>query len=121
MFRLLPRGFSNRELREHWAPLLGKTPQTITQGRMTYHLRRLRLHGLIERLSKTYRYRVTCAGWRIDLFCTRVYNRVLRACIAEILPQPPADSSGVPSTLRGRFDQLDEAIDHWLEQRKVPE
>ena len=49
VFRLLPRGFSNRELRDHWAPLLGKTPQSITPGQMTYHLRRLRLHGLIER------------------------------------------------------------------------
>ena len=43
-------------------PLLGKTPQSITPGQMTYHLRRLRLHGLIERLPKTHRYRVTEAG-----------------------------------------------------------
>src|SRR6202044_132373 len=42
VFRLLPRGFSNRELRDHWAPLLGKKAQTITPGQMTYHLRRLR-------------------------------------------------------------------------------
>jgi hypothetical protein len=26
VFRLLPRGFSNRELRNHWAPLWGKRP-----------------------------------------------------------------------------------------------
>ena len=26
VFRLLPRGFSNRDLRNHWAPLLGKAP-----------------------------------------------------------------------------------------------
>jgi hypothetical protein len=52
MFRLLPRGFSNRELRDHWASLLGKAPQSITPGQMTYHLRRLRLHGLIERVPK---------------------------------------------------------------------
>jgi hypothetical protein len=120
VFRLLPRGFSNRELREHWAPLLGKKPQSITQGQMTYHLRRLRLHGLIERLPKTHRYRVTGDGWRIALFCTRIYNRVLRPGMAEILPQPPPDAPEIPSTLGGHFTQLDKAIDHWLEQRKVP-
>jgi hypothetical protein len=120
VFRLLPRGFSNRELREHWAPLLGKKPQNITQGQMTYHLRRLRLHGLIERLPKTHRYRVTGDGWRIALFCTRIYNRVLRPGMAEILPPPPPDDPEIPSTLRGCFTQLDKAIDHWLEQRKVP-
>lgn len=59
VFRLLPRGFCNRELRDHWASLLGKSPQSITPGQMTYHLRRLRLHGLIERLPRSHRYRVT--------------------------------------------------------------
>jgi hypothetical protein len=34
---------------------------------MTYHLRRLRLHGLIERLPKSHRYRVTDQGWRTIL------------------------------------------------------
>src|SRR5262249_23579232 len=53
VFRLLPRGFANRELREHLAPLLGKDPSELTQGRMTYQLRRLRLHGLIVRLPAT--------------------------------------------------------------------
>src|SRR5438128_3462589 len=38
VFRLLPRGFSNRELRDHWAPLVGKSSQSITPGQMTYHL-----------------------------------------------------------------------------------
>jgi hypothetical protein len=116
VFRLLPRGFSNRELRDHWAPLLGKTAQTITPGQMTYHLRRLRLHGLIERLPKTHRYRVTEQGWRTALFCTRVYNRVLRPGLAEIIP----DEAATDTTLRRRFDQLDAAIDEWIEQQKVP-
>jgi hypothetical protein len=34
----LPRGFSNRELRNHWAPLLGRKPQSITQGQRVSNL-----------------------------------------------------------------------------------
>ena len=49
VFRLLPRGFSNRDVRDHWAALLGKGPDDMTPGQMTYHLRRLRLHGLSRR------------------------------------------------------------------------
>ena len=30
VFRLLPRGFSNRDLRDHWAPLLGKSSQSLS-------------------------------------------------------------------------------------------
>jgi hypothetical protein len=110
VFRLLPRGFSNRELRDHWAALLGKAPQSITPGQMTYHLRRLRLHGLIARVPKSHRYRVTEQGWRTILFCTRCYTRLLRPGLSHVLPKQAA-----PETpLRRRFDQLDDAIDHWL-------
>jgi hypothetical protein len=115
VFRLLPRGFSNRELRDLWAPLLGKSAHDITPGQTTYHLRRLRLHGLIERLPKTHRYRVTNTGWRTVLFCTRCYNRVLRPGLAQVIAPEAADETN----LRRRFDQLDVAIDQWLEEQKV--
>ena len=68
---------SIRDLRDHWAPLLGKAPADMTMGQMGYHLRRLRLHGLIERIPGTHRYRVTEQGSRAALFCTRIYNRIL--------------------------------------------
>jgi hypothetical protein len=115
VFRLLPRGFCNRELRDHWAPLLGKTSQSITPGQMTYHLRRLRLHGLIERVPKSHRYRVTDQGWRTILFCTRCYNRLLRPGLAQVLP--PEATAETP--LRRRFDQLDEAFEQWFTAQKL--
>jgi hypothetical protein len=115
VFHLLPRGFSNRELRNHWAPLLGKKPQSITPGQMTYHLRRLRLHGLIARVPKSHRYRLTDEGWRTILFCTRSYNRLLRPGLAQVLPNEATPDT----TLRRRFDQLDAAIDQWFEAHNM--
>ena len=93
VFRLLPRGFSNRNLCDHWAPLLGKAPDDMTSGQMTYHLRRLRLHSLIERIPGTHRYRVTRLGWCTALFCTRTYNRILRPGLAQIVPIEAMDDS----------------------------
>jgi hypothetical protein len=116
VFRLLPRGFSSRDLRDHWAPLLGKAPETMTMGQMGYQLRRLRLHGLIERIPGTHRYRVTGQGGRAALFCTRVYGRILRPGFALVTPEQAQNDS----ELRRGFDQLDEAVDHWLKQEKVP-
>jgi hypothetical protein len=115
VFHLLPRGFSNRELRNHWAPLLGRTPQSITPGQMTYHLRRLRLHGIIARVPRSHRYRITEDGWRKILFCTRTYNRLLRPGLAQIMPKEAEHDTN----LRRRFDQLDAAIDQWLEQQNL--
>ena len=116
VFRLLPRGFSARDLRDHWAPLVGKAPAAMTPGQMTYHLRRLRLHGLIERIPGTHRYRVTRQGGRTALFCTRTYNRILRPGLAQIVPEEAQDDS----ELRRAFDQFDERIDRWIQKEKVP-
>src|SRR5262249_8704682 len=87
VFRLLPRGFWNSDLKEHLAPLLGEAPSALPQGRMTYQLRRLRLHGLIERQAGTHRYAVTDQGLRIALFFTRSYARLLRPGLAEVRPE----------------------------------
>ena len=57
LFLLVQGTFTHKVLREHLAPLLGKKPSQLTPGRITYDLRRLRLHGLIERIPKTHRYR----------------------------------------------------------------
>ena len=82
MFVFVARGFTNQDLRQQFAVLLGKRADEISPGRMSYELRRLRLHGLIERLPKTHRYRLTDEGLRTALFYTRVYSRILRPAMA---------------------------------------
>ena len=50
LFLLVQGTFTHKDVREHLAPLLGKKPSQLTPGRITYDLRRLRLHGLTERI-----------------------------------------------------------------------
>ena len=107
LFRLLPWGFRNHELREHWAQLLGKDPQHCTQGQMTYQLRRLRLHGLIARQPGSHRYRVTEHGLGVALFFTRSYARVVEPGLSQLAPLPlPADTK-----LQRALAQVDKALD----------
>ena len=82
--RLQPDGFANHHLRENVAEFLGREPDQITPGRMTYDLRRLRLHGLIERIPNSHRYRPTPLGWQTAWFLTRAYNRFIRTGAADI-------------------------------------
>ncbi len=96
-------------------PLLGLEPSHLTPGRLTYDLRRLRLHGLIERIPHTQRYRVTHEGLRTALFFTRVYGRILRPGMARITP---AAAVGDPD-LRPSFDHVEGAIDRWIDQAKL--
>jgi hypothetical protein len=111
-FRLLPQGFANPELRVLLAPLLGLTPDQLTPGQMTYHLRRLRLHGLIQRIPNTHRYQVTDFGWRVAFFFTRTYARLLRPGLAAIVPQTPL----LNNRLQLRFVQLERALNDSIAQ-----
>jgi hypothetical protein len=77
VFPLLPHGFTNRDLRNCLAPLLGLDPEAMTSGQITYDLRQLRIHGLIQRIPHTFRYQVTPAGIRQARFLTRLTQRLL--------------------------------------------
>ena len=85
----------------------GRNPASISPGAITYQLRRLRLHGLIERIPNSFRYRVTDAGLRIALFFTRAYNRLLRPGLAAALPT----LSAVTTPLQRAFNMLTRQID----------
>ncbi len=112
VFRLLPHGFTNADLRRHLAPMLGKDPDLMTSGQITYDLRRLRLHGLIERIPHTFRYQVTDTGMRSARYLTRLHDRLLRTGLAEI-----TDSSPPPSTaLRAADRAYQAAVDDLTRQ-----
>jgi len=104
VFRLLPRGFTNRDLRIHLAPLLGLSPEHMTSGQITYDLRRLRTHGLIDRIPRSHRYHLTDHGLRHALFLTRAHTRLLRTGLAEIHGPP------LPTKLRAAARAYETAI-----------
>ncbi|HEX5299267.1 MAG TPA: hypothetical protein VFW50_19965 [Streptosporangiaceae bacterium] len=111
-FRLLPNGFTNRDLRTHLAPLLGLDPEAMTSGQITYDLRRLRIHGLICRIPHSFRYQVTLTGLRQALFLTRLAQRFLIPGLAELTePSPPA-----PSPLRAAARAYEASLDDLARQ-----
>ena len=114
MFSVQTQGFTNAQLRTHLASLLGIHPEHYGAGRMSYDLRRLRLHGLIERIAKTNRYQLTAQGLKVAMFFSRTYARLLRPGLAEITA--PVAPAGAP--LRTAFG-LHRAIDQRREDLKL--
>ena len=114
-FRLLPRGFTHPQLRERVAALLGTTLEAWSPGRMTYDLRRLRLRGLIERIPRSRRYRVTDEGIRLALCFQRTYARVLRPSLSVIFD----DAAEAPTPLQKAVQRFDREIDRLWEGRTI--
>src|SRR6201997_3930866 len=115
LFRQVADGFRCDDLRRHLATLSGRAPGQISQGAITYQLRRLRLHGFVERLPKSFRYRVTEFGLRAALFFTRAYNRLLRPASAAALP----GISAVANPLKRAFANLDAELTKWINHAQL--
>ena len=114
IFRLLPDGFRNRDLRAHLAPLLGVPAETMTAGQLSYHLRRLRHHGLIERLAGTHRYTVTDHGLHLALFLTRVHTRLLRPGLSDLL-----DHAALPTPIQRHLTRFTAAVNEYAREQKL--
>jgi hypothetical protein len=112
IFRLLPAGFGNRDLRGLLTELLGKAPGEITAGQAGYDLRRLRTHGLITRIPGTHRYRLTDTGADHAMLLTHIHTRLLQPGLAQLTdPDPP-----MPTPLRAAATSYRQALDQLTEQ-----
>lgn len=87
----------------------------LPQGHLSYELRRLRLHGLIERMPRTHRYQLTELGFRTALFFTRAYARLLRPGFAQLIDPRPT----LNSRLRRPLNEFQLAVDRWSADAKL--
>ena len=110
VFRLLPGGFLSRDLRGLLAGLLGR--DAISAGQMSYDLRRLRAHGLITRIPRSHRYRLTDTGLHHAMLLSHVHTRLLMPGLAQLAdPDPPA-----PTALRTAARNYSRALDQLSEE-----
>ncbi len=115
LFCLQPEGFRNQQLRPLLAQFLGLKPEELTQGRMSYDLRRLRLHGLIERIEHTHRYRLTPAGLKVALFYSRTYQHVIRPGLSLLDRPQNLEASGLARS----YHQFESQILMFLEEKRA--
>jgi hypothetical protein len=102
-------GFTNKSLRGHVAGLLGRD---YTSAQMSYDLRRLRLHHLIERAPHTNRYSLTPEGVRVAVFYTKLYGRLLS-------PLLEADRPPAPPELRRALATIDRLLTAYVDDARL--
>ena len=102
-------GFTNKSLRGRVAGLLGRD---YSSSQMSYDLRRLRLHGLIERSPGTNSYALTPEGIRVAVFYTKVRARLLGPLLEA--DQPPA-----PVELRRALDTIEHVLGDYVNNARL--
>jgi hypothetical protein len=102
-------GFTNKSLRAYVAGLLGRD---YSSSQMSYDLRRLRLHGLIERMVGTNTYTLTPEGIRVAVFYTKVRARLLGPLLDA--DQPPA-----PIELRRALGTIEHVLGDYVTNARL--
>jgi hypothetical protein len=102
-------GLTNKSLRGQVAGLLGTD---YSSSQMSYDLRRLRLHGLIERTPGTNSYTVTPEGIRVAVFYTKLHGRLLRPLLDA--DQPPA-----PVELRRALRTIEDVLGDYVANARL--
>lgn len=102
-------GFTNKSLRGLVAQYLG---HDYSQGQMSYDLRRLRLHGLIQRLPRSNTYQLTAEGIRVAVFYIKLQNRLLRPLLDANKPPARID-------IRRALTTLEHAVAEYVQNARL--
>ncbi len=82
---------------------------------MRYDLRKLRAHGLVERIPGTYSYRVPAAGYKQAILLLQLRHRIYGPIAYGTLQHRP-DPAQTPSVIIERaYRKVDQAIDDLID------
>jgi len=112
----IPPHFRHGWLRAKMAELLGIPAADYSPHQATYDLRRLRQHGLIERLPNSNRYQVTPQGRRVAMLYVKLHNRLLRPALSQLFGGCPKAPN---RPLTNAFNQLDRALEAFIQGGKI--
>jgi hypothetical protein len=104
--------------RDVLARLLERHRLTETDYRLTqlrYDLGKLRAHGLVERIGRTRRYRLTARGLTLGVLLVKVRTRLLGPLATLAAAPSPQPVTTIDSAVEAAFRQVDLAFDHLCE------
>jgi hypothetical protein len=87
-------------------------PDAYRLSQLRYDLGKLRAHGLVERLGRTRRYRLTTRGLKLGVLLVKLRTRLLGPLTTLATAPTPPPPTAAPSDVEHAFRQVDAALDH---------
>lgn len=107
--------FRTKDLHQTTAEALGQTTDSYTLAQLRYDLAKLRVKGLVERITGTQTYRLSAAGYRLAVLYLKLFHKLYAPLTAGTL-EPVASDERLPAERRALLDRLYTAVDHALNQ-----
>ncbi len=109
--------FSTGEIYPHVSAALSCTAQQYSLASLRYDLSKLRAKGLVEKLPRSRRYRLSAEGYSVCLIFLKLFDRLFAPLTAALLHPIPADQA-LPNRRRSPLDRLyqrlTDTLDHLL-------
>jgi len=106
--------FSTPDLHRHVAEALGIPIDQYTLGSLRYDLSKLRAKGLVHKVERTRRYRLTREGYSICVVFLKLLERIYAPLTAGLLQSVPGDTRLRPQR-RTQLDRLYQQVADALE------
>ncbi len=90
------------------------SPPQYSLNAVRYDLRKLRAHGLLERLAHSYRYELTLKGRKVATLLTLLRKRVYGPISASAFQHRPALDAQPNSRFERAYAKVDKAMDELI-------
>ncbi len=97
--------FSTAEVHPDTAEALGRTTADYTLASLRYDLSKLRAKGLVERLNKSRRYRLTTEGYRVCVVYLKLFEKLYAPLTSGIL-KPFKDDARIQNDRTSLLDRV---------------
>ncbi|MDD1750234.1 MAG: hypothetical protein LUO89_10210 [Methanothrix sp.] len=108
-------GWNMKELRQAILDTFELTARQYSVGALRYDMRKLRAHGLIERLPHTHRYRLTAKGQKVAILMTLLRKRLYGPLAASAFAHKPAPEPLPPTPIEKAYRKADRALQEILD------
>jgi len=92
------------------------SPQDYTLTQLRYDLRKMKAHGLLERIDKHYAYRLTEKGARVAAMFVLFHKRICGPLANSLFQHRPKRSPRPPAKIETAYHKADAAVQKLIDQ-----
>jgi hypothetical protein len=93
----------------------GLTADRYSLTQLRYDLRKLKAHGLLERLGRSYAYRLTDKGIRVGALFILFHKRICGPLANSLFQHRPEDRAPQPAKIEKAYHHADAAVQHLID------
>jgi len=108
-------GWRSADIQQAILGTFGRSSTTYTLTQLRYALRKMKAHGLLERLGRTYCYRLADKGTKAALMFILFHKRVCGPLANSLFHHRPQKNLSPTSKIENAYHKADDAIQRVLE------